>query len=212
VRTRDAFRGRRSRVVLTPRRRRQVLRSFAGPTGRGQNLNPRDDGDKRARSPGRARSKPLKPLRAGMPGYSGGPVVTMLVCFILFRTRGCGCIGRPAFPTPSQGEGSIHYSGASRRGNAESCRVTTNAPHSQSSSPGLTGRPSIPETPVMESRGRGILDRPVKPDDDSSWWGSETTKQSAVIPGRCKASNPEPRDSPMCNCTSEVWCQRTIPE
>src|ERR1700680_1791465 len=36
-----------------------------------------------------------------MPGYSGGPVVTMLVCFILFRTRGRGCIGRPAFPTPS---------------------------------------------------------------------------------------------------------------
>src|SRR5216684_2859695 len=27
-----------------------------------------DDGDKRARSPGRARRKPLKPLRAGMPG------------------------------------------------------------------------------------------------------------------------------------------------
>src|SRR5258708_32789845 len=25
----------------------------------------------------------------------------MLVCFILFRTRGCGCIGHPAFPAPS---------------------------------------------------------------------------------------------------------------
>src|ERR1700686_169473 len=42
-----------------------------------------------------------KTIARGMPGYSGGPVVTMLVCFILFRTRGCGCIGRPAFPTPS---------------------------------------------------------------------------------------------------------------
>src|SRR5713226_2336383 len=40
----------------------------------------RNDGDKRARSPGRARNKPLKPLRAGMPGESGGPVVTTLVC------------------------------------------------------------------------------------------------------------------------------------
>src|SRR3979411_1273648 len=38
-----------------------------------------DDGDKQARSPGRARRKPLKPLRAGMPGFSGGPVVTTLV-------------------------------------------------------------------------------------------------------------------------------------
>jgi hypothetical protein len=28
------------------------------------------------------------------------------------------------------------------------------------------GRSSIPETPVMESRSRGVLDRPVKPDDD----------------------------------------------
>src|ERR1700704_2228159 len=35
------------------------------------------------------------------------------------------------------------------------------------SSPGLTGRPSIPETPAIESRSRGVLDRPVKPGDDS---------------------------------------------
>src|SRR6266404_9507676 len=35
-----------------------------------------DDGGKRARSPGRARSKPLKPLRAGMPDDSGVLVVT----------------------------------------------------------------------------------------------------------------------------------------
>src|SRR5215217_3739553 len=38
------------------------------------------DGDKQARSPGRSRRKPLKPLRAGMPGQSGEPTVTMLVC------------------------------------------------------------------------------------------------------------------------------------
>jgi hypothetical protein len=56
---------------------------------------------RRIRSPGRARNKPLKPLRAGMPGDSGGPVVNMLVCFVLFCTRGYGCIGHPAFPTPS---------------------------------------------------------------------------------------------------------------
>jgi hypothetical protein len=30
------------------------------------------------------------------------------------------------------------------------------------------GRSSIPETPVMESGSRGVLDRQVKPDDDSS--------------------------------------------
>jgi hypothetical protein len=29
-----------------------------------------------------------------------------------------------------------------------------------------SGRSSIPETLIIESRGRGVLDRPVKPDDD----------------------------------------------
>jgi len=33
-------------------------------------------------------------------------------------------------------------------------------PHPQSSSPGLTGRSSIPETSVIEPRGRGVLDTP----------------------------------------------------
>jgi hypothetical protein len=47
-------RGRRSRVVLTPRRRRQVGNDASHHT---------DDGDKKARSPGRSRRKPLKPLR-----------------------------------------------------------------------------------------------------------------------------------------------------
>src|ERR1700704_3257604 len=30
------------------------------------------------------------------------------------------------------------------------------------------------------------------------------SRLTTVIPRRCKASNPESRDSPMCNCTSEV--------
>jgi hypothetical protein len=46
------------------------LRRHVGPTGRRPAISA-DDGDKQARSPGRARSKPLKPLRAGMPGESG---------------------------------------------------------------------------------------------------------------------------------------------
>src|SRR6266566_7912795 len=76
----------------------------------------------RIRSPGRARNKPLKPLRGECRVYSGVPVVTTLVCFVLFRTRGCGCIGHPAFPAPSilLGGWFLQNSGASRRGNAES--------------------------------------------------------------------------------------------
>src|ERR1700742_2915759 len=37
-----------------------------------------------------------------MPGCSGGLVVTCS-CAFHFRTRGCGCNGHPAFPTPSLG-------------------------------------------------------------------------------------------------------------
>ena len=58
--------GRRSRVVLTPRRWRS---SLAG-------LFLRDDGDKKARSPGRARRKPLKPLRRECRVFSGVTAVT----------------------------------------------------------------------------------------------------------------------------------------
>src|SRR5204863_22916 len=63
------------------------------------------DGVKQAWSPGRARRKPLKPLRGECRVISGVTVVTMLVCFVLFRTRGFGCIERPAFPAPSEFSG-----------------------------------------------------------------------------------------------------------
>ena len=46
-----------------------------------------------------------KTIARGVPGRSGVTVVTMLVCFILFRTRGCGRIARPAFPAPSEFSG-----------------------------------------------------------------------------------------------------------
>ena len=75
-------------MVLTPRRRRQVCAKSA------------DDGDKQARSPGRARRKPLKPLRAGTPGESGEPVVTMLVCFFTFAREAAGAAGARRSPRP----------------------------------------------------------------------------------------------------------------
>src|SRR6266702_5331782 len=50
-------------------------RSRVGPTGFRQDISA-DDGDKQAWSPGRARRKPLKPLRAGTSGDSGVLVVT----------------------------------------------------------------------------------------------------------------------------------------
>ena len=98
---------------------------------------------------GESTKETVKPLRGECRVISGVTVVTTLVCFVLFRTRGFGRIKRPAFPAPSvsKGERFMHSSGNSRRGNAKVCLMNSNALHSHSSSPGLTGRPSIPETP-----------------------------------------------------------------
>jgi hypothetical protein len=58
------------------------------------------DGDKKARSPGRARRKPLKPLRAGMPGDSGCNRGDYARVVFIFPTRGCGCNGARHSPRP----------------------------------------------------------------------------------------------------------------
>jgi hypothetical protein len=87
--TRAPVRGRRSRVVLTPRRWRQVGGS-----------NSAGDGDKQARSPGRARRKPLKPLACGNAGCSGATVVTTLVCHQHFAHEAAGAAGTRHSPRP----------------------------------------------------------------------------------------------------------------
>src|ERR1700676_1857920 len=80
--TRASTCGRRSRVVLTPRRWRQVGGS-----------NSADDGGKQARSPGRARRKPLKPLRGECRAFSGVTVVTTLVCYLHTAHEAAGASG-----------------------------------------------------------------------------------------------------------------------
>ena len=64
--------------------------------------DPRNDGGKRARSPGRARRKPLKPSRGESRLIPSEPVVTMLVCFSTFAREAAGAVGtrlslRPLF-------------------------------------------------------------------------------------------------------------------
>jgi hypothetical protein len=91
--TRARTRGRRSRVVLTPRRWRQASRRY-----------PLGDGGKQARSPGRARYKLLKPLRGEcrVNRCDRGDYTRVLPTHC---TRGYGRIGRPAFPAPSDFRG-----------------------------------------------------------------------------------------------------------
>src|SRR5229473_8249808 len=77
------------------------LRRHVGPTGLRHALSA-DDGGNQARSPGRARRKPLKPLRAGMPGDPGATVVKTRVLSTL-RTRGCGVQRAPGIPHALKG-------------------------------------------------------------------------------------------------------------
>jgi hypothetical protein len=61
-----------------------------------------------ARKPGHRgerENKPLKPLARGMPGETGVTVVTTLVCLFYFACEAIGCVERPAFPAPSDAEG-----------------------------------------------------------------------------------------------------------
>src|SRR5712664_467885 len=89
------------------------LRSRVGPTGLRQNISA-GDGGKRARSPGRARRKPLKPLRAGMPGDSGVLVVTRVLSITTSAHEAAGATGIRRSPRPLRGGRFINASGASR--------------------------------------------------------------------------------------------------
>src|SRR5882672_7313334 len=75
------------------------LRSRVGPTGLRQNLSA-GDGGKTARSPGRARRKPLKPLRAGTPGDSGVLVVARVRSTTTSAHETAGATGIRRSPRP----------------------------------------------------------------------------------------------------------------
>ena len=59
-----------------------------------------NDGGKRARSPGRARRKPLKPLRAGTSGDSGVLVVTRVRSTTIIAHETAGALGIRRSPRP----------------------------------------------------------------------------------------------------------------
>src|ERR1700689_3372912 len=70
------------------------------------------EGGNKARSPGRARRKPLKPSRAGMPGDSGATVVTNARAYYSTRAA-AGASGTRHSPRPLGGS-FRHNSGAMR--------------------------------------------------------------------------------------------------
>ena len=113
--------GRQSRVVLAPVAGVKFA-EVERPDRAWQNLNPLMTVTRRIRSPGRARNKPLKPLRAGMPGDLGWTCGDYARVLHLNFARGAmGAAGTRHSPRPlfSLGEGFMHDPGALRRGNAE---------------------------------------------------------------------------------------------
>jgi hypothetical protein len=89
--TNGAESGRRSRVVLMPRRWHQVLEKQTSQGRRWQT------------SPvtGESAKETVKTIARGMPDVSGVTVVTN-ACAFYHCTRGCGRAERPAFPAPSE--------------------------------------------------------------------------------------------------------------
>jgi len=87
--TSGAARGRRSRTVLTPRGRRQARGRFPRAT---ESTKPGLRGDYEGNR---------NTIAQGMPECFGQPVVTMLVCIHLSRTRLRVWLEHPAFPAPS---------------------------------------------------------------------------------------------------------------
>src|ERR1700732_195752 len=87
--------GRRSRVVLTPRRWCQVGDDASHHA---------DDGGKRARSPGSARNKPYTIAR-GMPVDSGVTVTTCVRATLIFARKAAGASGARHSLRPLIGEG-----------------------------------------------------------------------------------------------------------
>jgi len=63
-----------------------------------------DDGGQTSPVTGESTKETVKTIARGMPGVSGVTVVTNAAC-LLHTTRGCGRIGRPAFPAPSDYRG-----------------------------------------------------------------------------------------------------------
>src|SRR5216684_6690586 len=124
---------RRSRVVLTPRRWRQVCGVKSAQPG----LDKTYPLMTVAKEPGHrgARKKPLKPLRAGTPGDSGVLVVTRVLPANTSAHEAAGATGIRHSPRPQGGGKFLARPGRFASRGREGVFGNMSTPHSQSSSP-----------------------------------------------------------------------------
>src|SRR5260370_25553400 len=101
---------------------------------------------------GESAEETVKTIAQGRPDCFGEPVVTMLVCFLFLHARLRVLAEHPAFPAPSVFSRDNVLAQLGRIAPRE-CGFVSPEP----SSPANAGDP---ETLMMESKGRGVLDTP----------------------------------------------------
>jgi hypothetical protein len=122
------------------------------------------DGDKQARSPGRARSKPLKLLCREGRVIPVDLAVTTLVCFFIFAREAAGATGTRLSLRPLFSRRLGHATRAhSRRGNAEAC-LTSSLRTQGPITTGISGCAKVVEQRLSKQAARGMGPR-VRGDD-----------------------------------------------
>jgi hypothetical protein len=145
-------RGRRSRVVPTPRRWRQVSRMLQ--------RSARGDGGKQALAHRGERGVSRKTIAQGRPECSSPTPVDFALLARLFARGPTGAGEHPVFPAPSHSKGakvSWHSSGETRREDAVSCSLGGHAPRMrgiQYSRGVSAGAPASLEYWIARLRGR----------------------------------------------------------
>src|SRR5205807_1316669 len=148
----------RSRVVLTPRCWRQVLEKQASW----------GDGGKRAVHRGELAIS-RKAIAQGRPECSRCPVCPCAFLFAQIARETAGAASTRSSLRPLFSGGGKLIANLGRK-----CAARSQS-HIPSSSPALCaiahwgGRPGIPETAVIESIGRGVLDTRMRGHDDRDW-------------------------------------------
>ena len=184
-RTNGISRGRRSRVVLAPRRWRQVGDDASHHA---------DDGGKKARSPRRARRKPLKPSRGECRVDPAEPVVTA-ACFSCCRRAMGEAITRHS-PRPLIYSRAVWLqdSDAPRRENAISCQQLS------SRRPGVRGDDEEKPKAVLPLRPRPAC--PHMASTPSARHRRGTPGRSHRTPRRSRGTGPSRRSRAACRRAS----------
>jgi hypothetical protein len=152
--------GRQNRVVLTPRRWRQVLRSCVGPTGLRQNLIRRRRWQESPVTEESAKET-VKTIACGNAGRLRCTRCYSCAFYQYNCTRGRGCNGHQAFPTPSIGAEDKCRARAHRAARSRSCVCSSHRHCEERSDPDAV-IPGWSAGPDPESRDSGF-DAPHRP-------------------------------------------------